>query len=149
MKGLRELLDVVGRLEGEVELKVIGAENRGKQFEVEWPSNAKRLAAVPREALVSHYRQADVFINFSYSDSWGQTVLEAMACGTPVIVSDNTGAKDALRDGGGVVVKTGDSEALEHCIVSLHRDREKLASLAQEAGRFVYGHLIRPGSAVS
>lgn len=50
-------------------------------------------------SLVSLYQRADLLVIPSLMDSFGLVVLEAMACGTPAIVSLNTGAKDLIEDG--------------------------------------------------
>jgi len=86
-----------------------------------------------QEELVQCYQAADIFISTSYTDSWAQTVIEAMACGTPVIVSDNTGAKDAVAKGGGYVVPTGDSTALKDKIKYLFQHRDELEQMGRRA----------------
>ena len=51
------------------------------------------------EALAWHYRQADVFVFPSRTDTFGLVMLEAMACGTPVAAYPVTGPVDVVRRG--------------------------------------------------
>lgn len=51
------------------------------------------------EALAWHYRNADVFVFPSRTDTFGLVLLEAMACGTPVAAYPVTGPIDVVRPG--------------------------------------------------
>ncbi len=49
----------------------------------------------------------------SEKEGWGLTVIEANACGTPVVASDSDGLRDSVRDGStGLLVPHGDIQAL-------------------------------------
>jgi len=67
--------------------------------------------ALEREELVRMYWTADLFCMLSEFDTFGLTVLEAMASPLPVVVSARVGAKDLVREGvnGFVVEHPGDS----------------------------------------
>ncbi len=86
-----------------------------------------------QEDLVKQYQDADVFVFPSYLDSWAMTVLEAMACGTPVIVTENTGSRDAVEKGGGIVIPAGNDLALEDAIKNLYNNRSTLETLGKKA----------------
>jgi glycosyltransferase involved in cell wall biosynthesis len=62
------------------------------------------------------YRVANVFVLPSVSETWGLSVNEALASGTPVIVSDKCGSsKDLVKNEvNGLVFKSGDSQDLLH-----------------------------------
>ncbi len=94
------------------------------------------LEAVPKLELRCHYQQASVLILPSLSDAFGLVVLEAMACGCPVIVSENTGAADAVADGDeGFVVPIRDVDALSDRLLRLHRDADLRLSMGERAAR--------------
>jgi len=78
------------------------------------------------------YQRASVFVLPSVADGFGFAVLEAMACGLPVIISESTGAKDCVRDGEeGFVVPDRDVEAIRVRLLELYRD----PALARRMGR--------------
>ena len=55
--------------------------------------------SVPQSALPTYYSAADVFVLPSHSESFGLAPLEAMACGTPVVVSRVGGMKTFVNSG--------------------------------------------------
>lgn len=65
-------------------------------------------------------------------------LLEAMACGRPVVVSDTAGMRDYVADGTtGLLVPPGDAAAMEHAIRRLLDDPELAAALGAAARRRV------------
>ena len=144
-KGLLELFHAVKELAlPNFELRLVGPPSPGENILNNLPAMVSYQPALPKEKLVEEYQKADAFVNFSYTDSWAQTVVEAMACGTPVIVSDNTGAKDAVRKGGGFIIPTGDSSMLKEKISYLYHNRNELERLGREAHaiaqKFTWNH---------
>ncbi len=54
------------------------------------------------------YSMADATLNLSYQETFGMTTVEAMACGTPVIVYDRTASPELVTSDTGIVVVAGD-----------------------------------------
>lgn len=80
-----------------------------------WSSkrNVRHVPHVPRWELPDLYRAADVFVLPSLIEGFPQTALEAMACGLPVVVSENTFGSDVVTDGiDGFIVPIRDAEAI-------------------------------------
>lgn len=71
--------------------------------------------------LVRLYNAADVLVAPSLSEGFGLTVLEAMACGTPVIASNVTSLPEVVGDAGILVYPT-DVEAIANAIQQLQTD---------------------------
>ena len=65
-----------------------------------------------QEKIAMYYSAADYFLQSSYEESFGQTVLEAMACGTPVVSTQCGIAPDLIRPFNGVVCNGFDSDAI-------------------------------------
>ncbi len=70
----------------------------------------------------------------SLTEGFGLVILEALACGLPVIVTQNVGASDIMHDGReGFVVSLCDSAAIAERLNTLYRDRELLAAMSRNA----------------
>jgi glycosyltransferase involved in cell wall biosynthesis len=82
------------------------------------------------------YAGSDYFVFPSMQDGFGQVVLEALFHGLPVVVSENTGAKDCVRDGiDGLIVQSGDPEALKDALEKLDNiewTRDEIAKYARK-----------------
>ena len=83
--------------------------------------------------LVEMHHQLDLFLFPSNIDSWAQVVIEAMACGSPILVSENTGAKDAVAQGGGEVLPVGDLNTWVKAIERFYYNRNLLKEVGEEA----------------
>jgi glycosyltransferase involved in cell wall biosynthesis len=83
--------------------------------------------------LVKMHHDLDLFIFPSHIDSWAQVVIEAMACGSPVLVSENTGAKDAVAQGGGVVLPVNNLQEWVNSIEFYHNNCHFLKKTGEKA----------------
>ena len=81
----------------------------------------------------SYYASADIFCSPISNASFGITLLEAMACGTPIVATDNVGYRDLLGPEEGLLVPQ-DVEAFADGILQLLGD-ERRRSLMGVAGR--------------
>jgi glycosyltransferase involved in cell wall biosynthesis len=93
------------------------------------PSNINNLhlGSIQSEFLMSvALNTADVFVIPSLQDNLPNTVLEAMACGIPVVGFDTGGIPDMVRHGEtGLLAPVGDVRALREAISRCLRDRDK------------------------
>jgi len=62
-----------------------------------------KLPFVPPQDLAAIYNQAAVLLQLSFLEGFGLTVLEAMSCGCPVVVSDAPALKELVNDSGIIV----------------------------------------------
>jgi glycosyltransferase involved in cell wall biosynthesis len=86
-----------------------------------------------RAALAERYRAADVFVLPTLIEGMPLVVLEAMACGLPVIVTAN-GPGDIVRDGiDGFIVPECDDEAIAQRLEQLYRDPERRLAMGLSA----------------
>jgi glycosyltransferase involved in cell wall biosynthesis len=97
---------------------------------------------VSEEEKVDWYRRAWLLASASAHEGWGMTATEAAACGTPSVVTDIAGHRDAVADGtSGLLVPTADD--LGPAIARVLLDdalRARLQDGAREhAARFTWG----------
>ena len=86
------------------------------------------------EEMPSFYRACDVVCVPSQSESFGRTVIEAFAVGTPVVATAVGGMRETIEDGGtGLLVEYGDVEALAGALGRLLGDERLRSALAWRA----------------
>jgi glycosyltransferase involved in cell wall biosynthesis len=82
------------------------------------------------EAMATCYRAADITMVTSEFETFGRIAAESQACGIPVIAFATGGLPEVVKDGvGGLVVPTGDVNALEEALRRLldaQAERERL-----------------------
>ncbi len=87
--------------------------------------------------LVRLFQQADIFVLPSLAEGFGHVYLEALACGVPIICTDNTGGADIIRHGeSGWILPAGDPVALADCLSWALAHRRHLREM-REAARAV------------
>jgi glycosyltransferase involved in cell wall biosynthesis len=89
---------------------------------------------VRNSELPGYYRKADVFISPSHVDGSSVSLLEALACGLPCLVSDIPANKEWVTDGqNGWLFPDGDAEALAESIIKAMNNRHELIKIGQAA----------------
>jgi glycosyltransferase involved in cell wall biosynthesis len=82
--------------------------------------------------LVERYQRCDIFVQPSLAECFPVTVLEAMACGTPVIATDVGGVAEEVDDAG-IVVPSANTDALAAAISRLASDPDERRALGAKA----------------
>jgi glycosyltransferase involved in cell wall biosynthesis len=85
------------------------------------------------EELRAAYQNADVLVMPLKDATANNSLLEAMACGLPMIVSDLPGVRDYVDEQSARFVPVGECEALVSNILSLQRDAEARTRMGEQA----------------
>ena len=89
---------------------------------------------VSHEEKVHWLNRAWVAVNPSPKEGWGLTVIEANACGVPVVAADSPGLRDSVRDGEtGLLYPYGEIETLTGDLITLLRDRSVRERMGESA----------------
>lgn len=138
---------VAERFAADVEFVIIGEdESRSGEYRarVEQLISELSLAGCVRltgrlEDVAGIVASLDVFVSASRSEAFGIAMVEAMACGVPVVATATEGAREIVEDGvTGLIVPTGDAHAMSAAVISLLEDeghRLLLGAHAREAAR--------------
>ena len=89
---------------------------------------------VGTEQKVDLYRRAQVVVNPSAKEGWGLTVIEANACGTPVIAAEAPGLREAVVNGEtGLLYPHSDIDVLSKAIIRLLKDENLRRNLGEKS----------------
>ena len=89
-----------------------------------------------RALIRRHLSAADIYVFPSRYEGYGNAMVEAMACGLPVVASDTTAVREIVGAGpsaGGIVVPRGDASLLADALGHLIDDEEARAGYARNA----------------
>lgn len=105
------------------------------------------LGEIAHRDLPIHYGKADLMVLVSSREGWANVILEALACGTPVVASNVGGASEIIRsEAAGRVLDTRTPEALAEAITALRASRPDRARTRKYAEAFGWKPVARANS---
>lgn len=122
-KGYKYLIEALSGIE-DCKLQLIGGgvlkeklKNiaKGNKVDVEFPGN------IDHKNIHKYLQDADIFILPSLNEGMSNSILEAMACGLPIITTD-VGGSEELINGNGFVVKKADSGMIREALLKYKKN---------------------------
>ena len=135
-KGILNLLEISKNLTNDVHLLIVGsgpAENRVKETAKTQP-NLHFLGYQTREKTIELIRGSDVLLQPSLMEGLSSSILEAMACKTPVVATNIGGNKELLvNDKTGILVQSDSNDEILNKSLDLLSDKQKANQLRENA----------------
>ncbi|MCA1614634.1 MAG: glycosyltransferase family 4 protein [Acidobacteria bacterium] len=92
------------------------------------------LGRLDEDELPRLLASLDLLVSASRSEAFGLAMVEALACGVPVVATATEGAREVVEDGAdGLLVPVGDVNALAAAVVSLLRDEARRRAFGERA----------------
>ena len=94
------------------------------------------LGFVPHDELPIYYNMADVYVLPSLYEEWSNTIMEAMACGTPVVATDVGGNSYLIKNmETGLLIPPRNPKILAEALSAILDNKELAIKLAENAMR--------------
>jgi len=78
-----------------------------------------------RDQLRSYYWKTDALVSTSSIETFGVTLIEAMACGVPVLATRSGGPEEIINDTNGLLIEKNDASALANGLSSMIKNRQR------------------------
>ena len=132
---MRVLSRIKSAYPDEVEVVTFGVDELDPSFQaLRPPVPFHHLGKLGSPELATVFDQVDIFVDFSTYQAMGLTAMEAMSCGTAIIVPEAGGAVEFARhEHNALVVDTRDEKQCQSALERLVRDEPPRHRLAQKA----------------
>jgi glycosyltransferase involved in cell wall biosynthesis len=135
-KGILDVIEMSSKLPQEMHLLILGSgpEEEKVRAVTKVRPNVHFLGYIPKERTISLIRGSDVLIQPSLVEGISSTLLEAMACKTPILATGVGGNKELLEhEKSGIVIEPNLPQKILDGIMELISNKEKAIKLKEEA----------------
>ncbi len=122
-------------------VEIVGRKTRDLEFVIVAPTrfhhhfagmnNVRLLSGISDAELLERYQQADLFALPLQDSTANNVLLEAMACGQPIIATDLQGVRDYVNDECALLVPPEDEVAFAETLLRLSEEREMRRRMGQ------------------
>ncbi len=141
--GIGDVIDALTLLPQNVKFKILGIGPLESELKLKAKSNnletrVEFLGFVDQKDIPKHLHLADIFIRPSLSEGMGNSFIEAMAAGLPVIATPVGGIPDFLKDGEtGIFCQVRDPESIAAAVKRLMNEPDLRRKITENAKRMV------------
>lgn len=139
-KGLKDFILLRSMLPSDYTITLIGLSKDQIQSLPDGIKGAERTESVGE--LVRYYSNADIYLNFSVEETMGMTTIEAIACGTPSFVYDQTAVPEIVDTTVGKVFKAHDLKSIKTEIENFRKEDYPQNILVQYAKQYDESKMI-------
>ncbi len=107
-------------------------------------SSVQFVGHLDKSDVIQAYVDADVFVLPSYTENFGMTVVEAMACELPVVISDQVNIHTEVAESGGGVVTHCDAKELADALLEVLGNADMRRTMGQAGRRLVKAYYTCP-----
>jgi glycosyltransferase involved in cell wall biosynthesis len=147
-KGLTYLLEALAKIKSRknmpdviLEIAGFGSEEgnlRQLSKRLGLENEVRFIGQLDENKLVETYQQSDIFVNPSLNEGMPNSVLEAMSCGLPCIVTNIEGNNEVVRNGQcGLVIPPKDTDSLADALSRLIKDRDERERFGRMSRRVI------------
>lgn len=135
MKGIYYLLEAIMEIPKEqLQLKMVGHFENCKTLLDKYSNRVDFIGRVTHDEVKSYLLESDVFVFPSLGEGMSLSVLEAMACGLPCLVTENSGVSSAIKNyENGFEVKAQDKEALKEKMIWFINNINNIRDMRRES----------------
>lgn len=129
---IKILPDIIKNISKKIIFRIVGLGPQEKELKdlvkkLNLEDNVIFVGEVDYENIEKEYQKADVYVQLSRAEGMSNTIMEAMACGLPVITTDVGGVRDFVR-GNGIVLGKGDINRLNYYLTKINYDQMSIQS---------------------
>jgi glycosyltransferase involved in cell wall biosynthesis len=136
-KGIDYLLKAIKGIHEKVHLSLVGDGEKIREYQRKYPST-KFYGRVNKELLPEIINQHDILILPSLTESFPNVLLEAMACGKPVIATNIFGIPEMVTHGiNGFLVPQKNSKAIEKVIQYFLKNPKQIKKMGMNAHKII------------
>lgn len=145
VKGVYYLIEALGRIKKEIDnvkLILIGTGTDEERIytlinKLGLSDIIKHFRNVDDKLLFNYYKLADLSVTPTLYEGLPLVILEAMACGLPIIATNTSENPQVVKDGvNGLLVPTADSQAIANAVIKLN-DKNKLKKMGSESKKII------------
>jgi colanic acid/amylovoran biosynthesis glycosyltransferase len=147
-KNFQDLLKIVQQstFRDRISLKIIGEGE--ERFILEFTirkyglaGKVELLGKLPEETIIRHLQDADIYLSASYAEGLSNAVMEAAACGLPIVAFDCEGMNEIIvPDKSGIIVPHGRVDLFAQALDQLIENESLRRSMGAEARKHVEAH---------